>query len=72
MKVVMYFDGPAEERMATGLIGPLRRWISPLANAVWQGRDAPLIDVQARSSEFDTDNPEYLQALERAVFGGTR
>lgn len=70
MRVVLYWQGTAEEKMATGLIGPLRRWITPLVTAVWQGRGMPELVITARplTDGIDAEQLSYVEALERAVF----
>lgn len=69
MKVVIYWESPAEERAAVGMIGPVRRWVGSLAESIWQGHGKLKFDVTARASLFDVESTdEYTRALERAVF----
>jgi hypothetical protein len=69
MRVVLYWEDSKEQAMAVGLIGPMRRWMRPLVNAIWQGSGTPDIEITAHPQIFNVDdNAGYVEALERAVF----
>lgn len=69
MRVVLYWENSDEAKAAIGLIGPVRRFLTPLINGIWQGARIPDIEVTAHPQIFNVDdNAGYVEALENAVF----
>lgn len=75
MKVVVYWEDSQEQRIAENMIGPLRARVTGIVHAAWQQRGGPgpsptpTVEVEARSRRIPhADDPDYVQALERAVF----